>query len=142
MSLPDFRELNTGDVHDDDPQVLDDLVKSQANPAPPLPDELTIPVVERPKRLTRLQTGQQTMQSGWDPYRILPSDPSRKTLLVAINSADPTDTVYVADSADSARFGGSLFQANPLTLTGHTGAVWVYNPTAHTVTISWWAVTE
>lgn len=141
MSLPDFRALDTGDVTDDDARVLDDLVQSQANPIPPLPDEMTFPVVERPTRVTRLQTGQQTILTGWDPYRILPDDPDRKSVVIAMNSANATDYLLVSGTADSARTGGSLFQANPLTLTDHTGAVWVYNPTANAVTISWWAVT-
>lgn len=141
MSLPDFREINTGDINDDDPRVLDDLVQQQANPVPPLPDVMTFPVAERPKRVTQLQTGQQTILATWDPYRILPPDADRKSVVIAMNSASATDSVFVGGTADSAKFGGSLFQANPLSLTDHTGAVWVYNPTANPVTVSWWAVT-
>lgn len=141
MSTPEFRELHLGDTSDDDPQVLDSLVQQQANPVPPIPDVLTSEVVERPKRITRMQSGRLTIQSTWQPVRVLPPDTFRISLFIAMDSADPTDTVLIADTSDNAMTGGSIFQANPLPLRDHTGAVWAYNPTAHSVSISYWAVT-
>lgn len=141
MSETDFRPLQTGDPFDDDAQVIDDLVQPQANPVPPLPDEMTTPDTARPERITRMQTGRITLQSGWDPFQALPPDPFRKSLQIAMDSAAATDAIYMASSSDDARNGGSLFQANPISPAGHTGAVWLYNPTANPVNVSWWAVT-
>jgi len=141
MSLP-FQPLHTGNIADDDAQVIDDLVQPQANPPAPVPDEMTIEVVKRPTPVTRLQTGRQLLLTGWEATQILPSDEFRQQLVLSLNSSDVTDSVSVGSHAQSARNGGVVFQANPLYLRDYTGPVWVYNGTAHDVTVSWWAVTK
>lgn len=141
MSMP-YQPLNTGDVYDDDAQVIDDLVEQQAEPAKPLPDVMVTDVVKRPTPITRLQTGRQLVETGWEAVLILPPDEFRKSIELAMNSEDATDVIYLGSDAQSARNGGSMYQANPLSLPGYTGAVWVYNPGATAVTVSWWAVTK
>jgi len=141
MSEPTFTPLNTGDVYDDDPQVIDSLVQSQANPIPPLPDILVTAETARPKRETRLQSGRITLHPGWDAIRLLTGDVCRLTLVVSISSTDLTDFVSVGDTMDSARYSGLVYMAEPLTLVGHTGAVWVYNSTINDIDVSYWAVT-
>lgn len=141
MSVADFRELHTGDTSDDDAQVIDSLVQPQANPPAPLPDEMTETVTKRPAQRTRIQTERVVLQTAWDPVKILNPDADRKVLTVSINSASATDFVTVGDEPNNAKNGGSIFQANPLTLLGHTGALWVYNPTVNAITVSYWTVT-
>lgn len=137
-----FAPLQLGNIEDDDADIIDDLVEQQAEPPKPLPDEMVVETVKRPTPVTRLQTGRQVIRTGWESVQIIPKDEFRKSLQIAINSALATDSLYIGSDPQDAHNGGSVFQANPLTLWDHTGPVWTYNPTANDVTISWWAVTK
>lgn len=141
MSLP-FNPLNVGDIHDDDAEIIDDLIEQQAEPPKPLPDIMVTPTEKRPTPVTRLQTGRQDLFTGWEPVMVLPKDEFRRTVTISTNSAAGTDAVYIGSDPQTARNGGAVFQANPISLHEYTGAVWVYNPGANPVTISWWAVTK
>lgn len=142
MSEAEFRQLNLGDVHDDDGQVLDDLVRQQAEPPAPIPDSLTRATTERPKRLSRLQTGRVTIPTGWQPVSIFGQDSNRSTCTISVETTNATDFVTFADTSNNAPYGASVFAANPVTVYDHTGPVWVNNSTANSITVSFWAVTS
>lgn len=140
------RPTLAGDWHDDDGQVIDDLVQPQANPLPPPATDKTVPVTERPARVGRLIGGTGTWDPQWQPFLALPADPRRKSVTIQNNSTTATDGVRIADDSGKCQSGtgaGVVYPANPLTLLGYTGPVWISAaPAAAAVTVSMWAVTE
>lgn len=124
MSMP----LNTGDMRDDDAEVLDSLVQQQANPLPVPVQEMTRPVSDIPKRTTRLISGTIWLGASWEPLQLLPQDYSRSDLIIRVVSPTPTDFIYVADDKGKLRSdltAYTLFPGEPLILRHHTGPVCV-----------------
>lgn len=139
------RPTLAGDWRDDDGQVFSDLVEPQADPLPPPAQVLVEPVTERPARPGRLLSGTLTVDPAWAPTLALPADPARKTLVIQNNSTTATDGALVADDGgklQAAQSAGAVYPANPLTLAGYTGPVWLSAlGAAAPVRVSWWAVT-
>lgn len=142
-----------GDAHDDDAQILDDLVESHAEPPTPeqRPIEPIAPVVSRARPITRLVTGSIALQKTWDPQLILPADPNRTSLQLWAASNTATDFARLADDAGKVQSLGAcallysgMLLTFPLTAPGtHTGPVWVSCPDATgPVTVSFIAVTS
>lgn len=139
------RPTLAGDWKDDDGQVFADLVEPQANPLP-VPDQVMVePVTQRPPRPGRLMCGSMTADPTWPPMLVLPADPDRKSVTIQNNSATATDSIRVADESGKLQNlvgGGLVFPANPLTLLGYTGPVWLSASQAVApVSVSYWAVT-
>jgi len=138
MSLPHFDFPDSphiaGDAKDDDAEVIDNLVESHAEP--PTPEQMpTVPIEPNiePPRITRLISNTLNVNKAWaEPTLLLPADPNRKSLEINVTSANATDVVNFADEKNKAQSASTSFVVVPasrsFTLTGHTGAVWVYAP--------------
>lgn len=131
------RPAISGDLADDDAQIMDDLIESQAEPPEPrqLPHS-TKPVAEStsvPAPITRIMTTNLEVQSTWSAVLLLPKDANRTSLTLYAFSETPTNWIRWADdpgklmqlSACAKLYSGQLLSFPGPT---HTGPVWVYGP--------------
>ena len=128
MSEPNPTYLNTGDVNDDDAEIIDDLVES--DPTPPTADELPItrgpntPVIQ--PLPSRLLTHTATYQASAGVIQAVPEDPRRKNLTIRVHGSND---IFLAQDASALTMGMSTAFVLPgpgtLDLDGYTGALWV-----------------
>jgi hypothetical protein len=148
MSEPTFVPLNTGDTHDDDPQVMDSLFESVTAGPTPIEDVNFVPVVERPKPQDRLFTGSMLVDPSWTSANmILPADLKRKHVEIRVRGTDNTDFIQLADETGKVMTttgAGKIFHGEaPLCIDDYTGAIHVTAfGSPHAITVSWWAVTK
>jgi len=151
MSLPHFEfpdaPVIAGDLHDNDADVIDNLVESHAEPptAVEQPRE-AVTALRQPEPETRLMTGTVSLVQGWDPILLLPADPMRSALTVNAYSTTPGEVIRLADDR------GKLFTASQsfsvrheAAFSGpHTGPVWIFpDPAAAgSLTVTFVAVTK
>lgn len=135
-SLPGHPAIS-GDLHDDDAQIMDDQIESQAEPpTPPQLPTQTKPIAEttaRPAKITRLVTANLTVQSTWDAVLLLPADPNRTSLTLYATSETATNWIRWADDPGKLQTltgAAKLYSGQLITLGDptHTGPVWVYGP--------------
>lgn len=126
-----------GDKHDDDGQVLDDLLQQEA--APPSPDELPMQQNQgrtEPRRTTRTLTRGMTLRNTFGAQMIFPADPDRQSLRInvmfpgGVAAANRASVVRFSDDAgkletDDASF---LIPATGDVSVEHTGPVWLRVP--------------
>lgn len=127
MSEPAPTYLNTGDVNDDDAEILDNLIESDA--VPPTPDEL--PIVRGPEtpvyapKPTRLLTHTAKYQSSAGPVMVVPEDPRRQHLVIHVHGSND---IFLSQDRSMLTMGmsGAFVVAAPgtLELPGYTGALW------------------
>jgi hypothetical protein len=158
MSAPQFEPITeplaaplSGNPHDDDPEVLEDLFEIASGPPDPSAaktdfQDHTRNVIPKP---TRLQSGFQQVDANtiW-PIQIQPFDPNRQRIVIRFTSGTATDYVYVADEANKCTVvastsgqAGRLPSGIDVTLEGHNGPVFVMFGVG-TGVVSWWAVTS
>lgn len=146
MSDMSYRPLNLGNTADDDPQVLDSLVQSEATPPTPVPERIVTPALPEPKIPTRLLSVRQSVDPLWmSPTLILPADTNRQYLYLTVTSpaATATDGVaVVSEVKGSLATLGILTHGRVLPLDGHTGPVWVLGSGAAPVNVDVWSVTR
>lgn len=146
--------LYTGDISDDDADVIDKLV--QQNASPPTPEEMPqqpgihVPIQDRPARPKRLITGTITLAAaaGTVPVQILWQDLHRCGLLLFVYSATATDSITVSDDVTKTGGSGTTQQSasispahDPVKLDDYTGPLYVAAETG-TVKVSWIAITS
>jgi len=137
VSEPTFIPLNTGDVHDDDANIIDDMFIP--NPMGLTTEEEAIsPVVNETAKVAkpnRLTANSLLIASGAtisDPVQVAWPDPNRKSLTIVIDGA-AADKIYVADQATklgmvgpgiglALRLSSSML---PVVLPGYTGALYL-----------------
>lgn len=146
MSQPDFVPLHTGDVHDDDAQVIDRFLNDSTEPPDPWIEPIEIPVYKEVELPTRLIGGDQLIGSTWAPVQLLPADPNRLFLSLSVFSAAgvpsaATDWVVLAD--EKGKPCGKLRHGQTLDLAKHTGPVWA-DPASSTSScyVSYWSTTK
>jgi len=141
-----------GDWTDDDGLALDEYFEAPSHEPvshDTLPDpyaKVSIPEVTR--MLNRsLTLGSTDGVNAGDPVMLLPADPNRRVCLLIVTVAGSATGIRMG-SARSDVYGAPLYAANGsigYDLSGHTGAVWVYNPStavADTATVSITTVTS
>lgn len=151
MSAP----LNTGDIHDDDPDVIDSFTRQAPEPpAPPL-EPITVPLIKERVPETRLLTGYMYMDPSWGVTRLVSTDLSRKHLRIRVEGTKTTDGIAI--SSDPAQLiivdgicrAGMLYTDDRDDFDDHTGPVYILpvgqsatNPgqAEAPVKVSWWAV--
>jgi hypothetical protein len=136
----------SGDWKDDDSAVYEaDFVAADHGP------EKTVgikPSVEKIKIATRLIVRNVTVGTVngalVDPILLLPADVNRKSLQLQAYSA--AATTYIIGDSKSDCYNGVALNGGPgvviLTLTDHTGAVWLYSTDVASVDVTAVAVTE
>lgn len=142
-----YRPLNLGNTSDDDPQVLDSLVQSEATPPTPIVEPIVTPVLPEPRIPTRLLSVRQTVDPLWtQPTMILPADTRRKYLHIrcrATTGGTADDGVVITSELKST---GGLAFLNTANTTGldlpHTGAVYATAIGTNPVLVDVWSVTE
>lgn len=152
MSHP-TEPFETQNVHDDDGPVIDSLFIE--TDAPPDLKELNEPIIVRalrdPAPITRIFSGEMTLDSTWAAQKILNADNKRKKLLVRVYSptSTATDGVRIADDLGMLSVSGKLLHGGQVDFDAHTGNVYVVavgnaaNGTASaSVSVQWWAVSE
>lgn len=143
MSAP-FVPLNTGDVNDDDPQVLDSLFIE--TDAPPIPVVQPVPAAQPVPQDTpnRLLTGTQLIDPAWTtPTQLLPADLNRKHLILTVISPSASATDYVKITGDPNADAGPTFSAAPpMCLDDYTGPLYARATGAAVVRVTWQAVTK
>lgn len=141
-----------GDWLDDDPAVVDDLVRNQSDP--PLPDDLPMAFDSlpdtKPTPISKFMARNYKYPASLtDPIMLLPADAKRKRLIIRVDAT----CVISSDRNDLVDGANNAFQCiayEIYDLTGHTGALWVapYSQTNRVVgstgnfTVSILAVTE
>ncbi len=136
-----------GDHADDDPQVLEDLIRQDDSPPKPseLPKRADNVVTKLAPVANRLMT--QTLvipaSSEWAPIMALPADPRRTLLNIAVTSETSTDYLQLTDDPgklSSVNGAASLYAGTDVQFSGDgcfRGPVWVKAKpsTAHTIVI-------
>lgn len=120
-----------GDHHDDDGQVFDSLVEPSAEP--PALDEL--PLVKndsksRPRATTRLANGTVQLRADMGPVMLVPPDPDRINLHLALSNPDGHSFRFGTDAPSVASRMGAFTTTHDGLLSAfedHTGALWVLN---------------
>lgn len=153
MSEPTFVPLNTGDLNDDDGQVIDSLLVEVDNPPPMLPDASVDPERDknRPRKTGRLLAVTHTLLPGWDPVQVAWADPDRETFRIQVVGSTATDFVRFADDpsklssdATCARLYATA-NGTRIDLDSLTGPLWVKPDASNNVAgvvFSAWGVTE
>lgn len=158
-----------GDHSDDDGQALDDLFIPQpqgiadvTGDALDVADAEDSPTVTSPRRLvnspfghrleitdddaptnvadetTRILQARVPIGPGFDPALLFPRDPYRVHMVVTA-----TDAYQWGNAKSDVYAPGTIPASFPLILDKHTGAVWVYNPTAAPGSyVTGWCVTK
>lgn len=148
-----FGDLHVGDVHDDDPGIIDADILEVDKPPTPIVEHIITPVLSQPKPCTRLLTGTLAVDPTWNgPIPILPADANRKGLILRVTSPTAVATDYVSIADDSGKLetgssAGKVFHGQVLDLGsgdgGHTGPVYVSTKGASAITnIAWFATTS
>jgi hypothetical protein len=153
---PTFGPLHLGNTADDDGQVIDSLLVEVD--APPAPQDLIGPIspepLIKPRPVTRLNTGNYTIDTTWGPVQVVPADPNRLQLRIRgmSNAATPGAGDYILLGYDRGMVGAGnnsavykLRNNVSLDLDEHTGEVWVAAQpglAANTFEISYLTVTE
>lgn len=140
-----------GDHADDDGPVLDSLVEQSAEPPAPkpatAPPAAPAPTPDRPRTPSRLLTGSMTINDSHGAVLLLPADPDRKNLTIAVMPAG-TEANGVRIAEDSGRVmtdGASLVLPSGRTwdsVPGYTGAVWAAVTGTGALFVTWAAVTR
>lgn len=155
MSQPTHM-FETQNVHDDDGQIIDSFFIE--TDAPPVLKDATQPITptptENPKKIRRLLTGSVLMSSGvfGSPHQVLPADPNRKSVTLAVLSTAAAPNAYneyvIVSDENGKVSAGSGFNLrgpdNPLIIPDYTGAIWAIPASSITASIelTWLAVTE
>lgn len=131
MSVPtfDYDRVNiAGDPNDDDAEVINSLVQSDAEPPPT--DELPLEPIstgEKPKTFTRMETGSMVPMFAWGPVQLLQENPGRISLRIDVQDVTATESIRIADDPGKLNslmtchrmYVGQVF-SEP-----HSGPVWV-----------------
>lgn len=125
-----------GDHSDDDGRAIDDFF--EAAYAGPVDYEEPPTEKKEIKTTTRLVNRTVTLAPTLQ-LMILPPDVHRTTFVIW---TDDADSITFAGDSGELSMAGLLSAANPLTLSGHTGPVWVQNVGASDATVNVAAVTE
>lgn len=161
LTTPEFMDadpdtpdaLYVGDYKDDDGAVIDSLMIETNAPATPVVQPLKVVPLQEPQRYGRLFTG--SILATLDmvsPYRILPADPKRKSIVISAFSTavDPEALAEYVTLADENGVTASTSGAyrlrhgkDPLTLSDYSGAIYILPAPSITagIEISWVAVT-
>lgn len=150
--------FQTQNLHDDDAQVIDDLVQETNAPADPRFG--VVPSIEvpqyKPIPVTRLYTATAVLGGGADPYPLLPEDVNRVTCRIRVFSTNAVaanitynDFALFADnrglaSSRAQNYLITCHHSEVVDLDGHTGAVWVVPGPGMTaaIEVSAWGVTS
>lgn len=150
MSVPNFEftpPVIAGNPHDDDAEILDNLVESKAEPPTPAQEPTArVNPLDKAPVITRTITETINVDPAWGPVQLLPSDANRRALHITAASDTATDYVLIADDKGrlaSSFAGFALAAGGFVDLNAHTGSVWVVPNAANTsvVTVSVVAVT-
>lgn len=149
--------LNTGDIKDDDADIMDRMLDEQPDPGVPAAIETAEPRFPRVPVATRTLTGTERFTAGGDSIKLMNRDPYRQSLKFFLNSSAagtpaPDDKILIAQDNAAIEAGSrrgatliSLYNAQvPIDWSGHTGEVWVKIPTgfaANPIDVSWVAIT-
>jgi long-subunit fatty acid transport protein len=139
-----FGNLHVGNVHDDDPGIIDADVLEVDKPPTPITESITTPTLRQPKDCTRLLTTTLDVDPTWDKAVLLmPADANRIGLVLRVTSATAvaTDYVMVADDAgklEANSSAGKLYHGQSLDLGSgdgsHTGPLYVRSRGASAIT--------
>ena len=155
MSQP-FEIFESQNLDDDDGPVIDSLLIETDSP-PPIKDAIepiTVVVLEKPKKTTRLITGDMTIQPDWPPVSLLTADANRLGVNVKVYSTvtptpTATDGVRFSDERGNVLTSGKILHGGSTTFDNHTGPIWVIacgNATdgkaSAPVSLEYWSVTE
>jgi hypothetical protein len=140
--------LYTGDVNDDDGEVLDDLLQNESNPpdrafAESTYNDLSTAV----KPSNRMVTGHITVYPTWIPTRIVNEDLERISLYVMIVSLKPSDYINIGDSKTQVDrdYAGRMYATpSPVKIfDGFTGPIWISAINAiDEISVNWWSITK
>lgn len=143
--------FETQNVRDDDGQVIDSFLIETDSP-PPIEDAkepIVVRALPQPKIVTRMFSGEQSLNSGMTPVQILPADANRLSLNVYVYSPTQvaTDGIRFSDENGNVNTGGKLLHDSNIMLAGHTGPVWVIDTgvsgrASAAVYVEYWSVTS
>ena len=151
MSAP----LNTGDIRDDDPDVIDSFTRQAPEPPPPPLEPITIPVIDKVVPETRLLTGYVILEPNWGPIRLVSTDRTRKHLRIRVEGTKATDGIAISSDqsqlviVDGICRSGTLYTDDRDDFDDHTGPVYIRPVGASAsqpgyaegqIKVSWWAV--
>ncbi len=151
MSSP-MEPFESQNVHDDDGKTIDDFFIE--TDSPPDMAEAQEPILVKhlrePAPITRLFSGDVTIDPTWQPWQLLPADANRRKVVVYVNSptAVLTDGVRISDDPGLIRTAGKVLHNQTIEM-NHTGPVWIIpcgaaanGAASANITFQYWSITE
>lgn len=152
MSHP-TEPFETQNVRDDDGSVIDAFFIE--TDSPPDMKELNEPILVKalrePAPMTRIFSGDWSIDPTWNPIQVLPADATRKSFILYVYSptAVATDGVRIGDDLGMIRTAGKVLHNGTIDLSNHTGAIYVLpcgaaanGAASAVVNFQYWSVTE
>lgn len=152
MSMP-VEMFGTQDLKDDDGEVIDSLFIE--TDAPPDIKQATQPILVKeliePRKITRLLSGDITIDPSWTVSMLLPADANRQELKIRVYSPTSvaTDGVRFSDDRGNILSSGKVLHGGTSPFENHTGPVYYIacgnaanGAASAPVSLEYWAVTE
>ena len=131
MSDPTFVPLYTGDVHDDDGQIIDDTLIPNGLPSLPTGTAAVVHHEKEPFKPTQLAANTNTFTTATEAIQVAWKDENRLHLKVRIFGA-VADYLYIADNPTKlakldtgSHVATKMLGGDKETFHDHTGSLWV-----------------